>query len=759
MTQTVFSSSFFQKLALAGLGAMVFLPFLSMPPWFSPPAWGQTIMFRVVMTLLLLALLAHFALQKRALPIKLDLSRPVFLQLALFSALFLFFLASTLFSLDPYFSFWGIPERAWGFLNLMFYAAFALTAFLFLAEKQWRLLWKLAIGGAALVALVALAQQLGIPLSDTFVTVQARPTGTVGSAIILALYLLPFNFFALGLGIKTQGKKKYIWLAAFALFSLVTFLTLTRAAILAFGAALLLFFFLYPQRSAFFRKVALFILGAGILSLILVNTAQPPSLVAENELIRTAWYRASLENIAQEPRVAAWQTLLPAVLEQPFLGHGLYSSSVAFDTYYHPGIVSATGWWDTAHNLFLDIALWAGIPGLLAFLLFLGTLFWQLSQVKKRVPELALKAHRTQIALVAYLLGAFFAFDAFATYLVFFLLLAYSWRLISKLPGRSLLPAKTFSFTLPPRVFSLGLILAAPLSLWFLWSFHVQPLHANKEMNWAVFYAKEGACDKALSKMNNAVALAPSHFAYSVNAQSTDVIAQCIQKVPPQRAHELSQQARDMLLANAKTRPFFTRNWLLLGGYTNNLIATAPDQETKKELALNAEQAFQKSLALSPQREEVYWEWIRTYKLLGDYQSAAAKADECLSLNPESGACWWEKAVAEVQLDNFKAAQESLAAAKENRYIDQEEQFLFFVSVYDRLRKQEEKTEYYQELAWAYERLAAASPENFQYHASLSFVYAQLGEYEKAKATARDVMRLNPAATESVEEFLKTLPQ
>ena len=58
------SNNIFYKIYLAGFLVILALPLLTMPPWFFPPDWGKTIVFRSILSALLL-LFAFQLLYKR----------------------------------------------------------------------------------------------------------------------------------------------------------------------------------------------------------------------------------------------------------------------------------------------------------------------------------------------------------------------------------------------------------------------------------------------------------------------------------------------------------------------------------------------------------------------------------------------------------------------------------------------------------------------------------------------------------------------
>ena len=64
----------------------------------------------------------------------------------------------------------------------------------------------------------------------------------------------------------------------------------------------------------------------------------------------------------------------------------------------------------------------------------------------------------------------------------------------------------------------------------------------------------------------------------------------------------------------------------------------------------------------------------------------------------------------------------------------------------------------YQGLASVFEKLIAINPNIAQYHSILSFIYKELGQYDKARQEALIVLKLSPESKSNMDAFLKTLP-
>ena len=65
----------------------------------------------------------------------------------------------------------------------------------------------------------------------------------------------------------------------------------------------------------------------------------------------------------------------------------------------------------------------------------------------------------------------------------------------------------------------------------------------------------------------------------------------------------------------------------------------------------------------------------------------------------------------------------------------------------------------YKKLVGIYKALIKKQPSNPQHHATLAFIYKELGEIKKAKEHALKVLELQPGAKEEVEKFLKSLQE
>ena len=126
------------KIYLIAFLVILALPLLAFPPYFHPAAWGKALVFRIIISSLLFFLIWQIISKKTKINFKnlLDRKNKVFWPFWLLIALWAIFLLATIFSQDPYYSFWESPYRAGGFLNFSLYIIFAILVFLILKSAN-----------------------------------------------------------------------------------------------------------------------------------------------------------------------------------------------------------------------------------------------------------------------------------------------------------------------------------------------------------------------------------------------------------------------------------------------------------------------------------------------------------------------------------------------------------------------------------------------------------------------------------------------
>ncbi|MCK4454181.1 O-antigen ligase family protein [Candidatus Parcubacteria bacterium] len=776
---------------LLGFFLILALPLLNLPPWFSPPDWGKTIVFRIILSLMIFVFLWQVLFQKLndnlSLIIKniLNKQSKVFLSFWLLIAFLGVYFLATLFSQDPYFSFWGSPYRAGGFLNFAFCIIFAILAFLILRKSDWQKIWDFSIIIGIFVSFIAIFQQLGL-FSKVVIPFSGRAPSTIGGPIFLAIYLLLLFFPILFFGIREKNLvKKFFYFFALLLFFYVILNTGSRAAY--FGLLIGIFYFVlfYPvkfhfaapsllQKGGVFNRVdphtkKLFLvkiffgilLVLGILGVYYLNADyQVPQSFQENKIFKTVNSRLSISLAIKDPRFSSWEIAFRAMKKKPILGYGPENFSIGFDKHYDPSLPYIDpdwgSWYDRAHNFIFDIGVTVGILGLIIYLSLFAVLFSGLQKLKKIKPEKIIIYHGIQAAFLAYLAANFFSFDTFSTYLISFLIIAYSLTLInqSEKKQNEIIKPKIRSvqkltivkiWTLLKKYKKAIIVILFLFLIWFIWACNIKPFWINKEIRSTKTQSQIGNYQQGLKQLES-VLDSHTYLDSYLRLNYVELISQNLEKTPPAFQGILVEKAINALKENTEIRPYYTRNWLLLGNYTNVLI-----EKGKKNLRGEAYYYFEKALQLSPKHLEIFIGLAKTDLLTNDYLGAKNNAQKCINLNSKVGECWWLMAITNIYLNNIEEAQGNIEAARKAIYpVGSKSSTAQLINAYNYIKN-------YEEIVKIYQTLILQEPNNAQYHFSLAVYYKELGNNEKAKKEALRALELMPEAKKQIEEFLKTL--
>jgi len=396
-----------------------------------------------------------------------------------------------------------------------------------------------------------------------------------------------------------------------------------------------------------------------------------------------------------------------------------------------------------------------------------GVLFWQLQKLKynsnttndnantanNRPNPIVL--HGIQSTFLAYLIANFFSFDSFSSYLISFLLIGFSIRLISKnvegdeFSQHRFMPIKRIYADNISKWRGVIIFLLFIGLVWFIWVFNIKPITINKEIRISSSLLKKQDCRGALAQIDE-ILDSRSILDNYLRLNYVDIINECLARTTETTQILLAEKAISLLEKNAETQPYFTRNWILLGNYTNVLI-----EKGDVGLKEKADYYFSKAEELSPKRQEIFIGWIKTYFLTRDYQKAADKAQKCIELNPDLGECWWLMALVDIRLKKYEKAEEDINIAAQKGYnTSSEVSLLQLAKIYSGTKDPEEL----QELIEIYKNLIKINPSNYQYHASLAAVYKEVGDFKNAKVEALKALELFPELKEEVENFLKDFP-
>ena len=749
-----------------GFFIILALPLLALQPWFLPPDFGKTVVFRSVMAILLFLFALRLLYKKQKFDV-FDIKKNKILWIL--TGLFLIFFIASIFSVDPHFSFWGNPIRSGGFINFAFYIMFAIISFVLFKKDDWEKAWFFSIFVGVLVSLMAVIQFYGL-FNKIFISVLSKPVSTLGNANFLTVYLLLLLFITLCFTIKSYGNpikdRKKILAVGFYLFALVLFLyviviTGTRAAYLGLLVGSIYFVLFYPKRLSRLKIVfCIFLLL--IVALVWYANTHPklPEPLQQSQTLQAIYPRLSISQSLRDTRFYAWQISLKALQEKPLLGWGPENFSVGFDKHYDPSLphISKIGnnWWDRAHNIILDIGMQAGVLAIVIYLSLFVAIFWHFRKLKNQ-PESAfvggraqLMAHGVQTTLVAYLTANIFSFDSFSSYLLFFLLIGYSLHLIYG-PRLLAVAPSTQEYAIKKDWLknTAATILLSALVL-FLWQYNFVPLRINAKINTAGALVYQKNCrgvffimDDVLARRSFLDAYARLQYMYFTQGCATEY---------PGGVTAYNPRIMYVLEEAAKIHPLYTRFWIFLGTFANIQASLEKNPDQKTVILETANTYLQKADMLSPNHQEIIIEQIKTYMLSGDYENMKNEAQKCVATYPEAGECYWLLGISKIYDKDFASAKKYMETASQKEFNTHS-----ILALYD-LADAYSVIKDYKNLSLVYEQLIESKPTAAQYHASLAFIYRELGEYQKARKEALALLKLAPEKKDEVDAFLQTLP-
>jgi O-antigen ligase len=762
---------------IIGFFLILALPLLVFPPWFTPIGWGKVIVFRIIFAILLFIFISQIFLQKidkNYLKEKIQAVLP--LLIILFALLGISFL-STIFSPTPKISFWGEPLRSGGFVNFAFYILLAILLFLIVKGEDWQKIWDFSIIIGIIVSIITVIQQFSL-FSKFFIPFTFRPVGTIGNPIPLALYLLLLTFISFSFFQRSDiFWRKFFYFTSFLLFILVSFLLVqTRGALLGLMAGFIWFSLFYPRQKRIIQIAIVVAILLAIWGIFYLNSnfylLEKQPYVIKSAIGRILSFAELSQTSAVKSRLSTWKVSWEALKEKPILGYGAENFKIAFDKHYDaslPGIGlrktekdMEVEWWDRAHNFLFDIAINYGIFALIIYPLLFFFLIWKLQQVKKQEKENYLISHGVQATFVAYLVANLSSIETFDNYLLVFLFVGYSLYLISGKSESVLTTPKEKEEKIPETFLKYQVPLISILFfllIWFLFVFNLKPLALTKDLNLARDYGRINKCAVALELVDKITSDKKNIVDNFLALESIDVVQSCIIR-NPEHKEKLLRKAVQILEENAKRNPQYTLNWMLAGGYVGLLLQEKkivqenilPQEE--EELRNKAEIYFQEASLLSPRRASIYQEWAKSEMSAKDYEKAKEKIQKCIDFDPDYGGCYWTMALIQGYLGNQEQFKHFEQIAKDYDYdLNSPEALQELTNLYIAVGN-------YQGLVNTYSQLISLTQtpkEKAQLLASLAAVYKDLGNIEKAKKTALEILEIFPQGKADVEFFLKTL--
>ena len=491
-------------------------------------------------------------------------------------------LVADLLGVNPLRSIWSNFERMEGWMMIVhLWMLFMVTSSVFGSHEKSKNLLHHWLHISTFVALIVAIYGL-VQLGQGSVRLDA----SLGNAAYLAVYMLFHFFIAAYLFFVARTHKianyqilQWVYGILAVLFAFVLFETATRGTILGLIGGIMLALGLYAIFATKESKKSRIISGSVIVAIILVGIVfwqNRPEHFTKNNLplnslatliqkngVLNRLASISWSDTSNQARQYIWPMAIKGAMERPLFGWGQENFNYIFNANYEPKMWNQEQWFDRAHSVFLDWFVASGFVGLLAYLA-LYILF--IIVVWRSAITVAEKSVLTGL-IVGYAVHNVFVFDNIASYVMFFIMLAFAHALNVGRPI-TFLGTKEVGVDAAEYIVAPVVIAALVAVIYFV---NVRPIQANMSLIAALRACSDGKPDSAL--FEDVFALNQ----YVANQEAREQLISCTgqilasQQVPGPTRQVFSQLTVKEIQAQVAATPKDARIYVLAGSMLNNV--------------------------------------------------------------------------------------------------------------------------------------------------------------------------------------------
>jgi len=605
---------------------------------------------------------------------------------------------------------WSNYERMEGFVTLLHMAFyFVVAASVLHTQKLWNKFLYTWIGVSLIMCVYGTFQLAGkLAINQGGV----RVDGSFGNATYLAVFLMFNIFFALFVYLRTEHKKKMLWiiLPTIAYQAVLLYHTATRGAILGLLGGLFVTVVLTAlfeknnkalRKSAIIGLVSLVVFIGGFIAIRNVDFVQKSPVLAR-------FANLSPSDIKTQGRYYIWPMAIEGFKERPILGWGQEGFSYVFSEHYNPKMYAQEQWFDRAHNMFLDWLVAGGILGLLGFLSILFFAFWYIW--KNNTFSLTEKSLLTGL-LSAYIFQGIFVFDNLVSLLLFFSFIG----MIHSMHGGDHISMPIFfekKSSLPVVVF-VAVVLASGAFYYTVW----KPLRAGQTLIQALV-----AVGQQPAKPTEVLGLFKKALAYDSlgNSEIREQLANSAgvflaAGVPEAEQTQYITSTRAELAKQITETPNDVRAHMFYGNFVRSL-----------GLYPEAIGYYEKALQLSPTKQVISLEIGLTKLQTKDYEGALAAFKTAYELEPVYLEARLYYAVAALYANKETLANELFAGIDEQTLIYD-----------DKVAQALAQTGRFNELTKIFIRRIAEGKDTYENNISLAVTYLRVGNRAQSVAVLK----------------------
>lgn len=729
------------------IGIMILLPLVRLDAFMFAATFTKTMLFQIGVETALVWWIWRGGLRR----LREAWQARSFLSWALFAWLAAM-LVSSLVAYDPAAAWWSGYERMMGMAVWLHLFAFLILLITTVRERRhWEYLFTaVALSGFA-VALIGMGERwFG---SDIYSNVGS----TLSNSAFLGSFLTLIFFIIVRQLIKkeTFGADSAGWLFALAGIFLAILFTEARSALagilgggffmalaLAWKTAARPIVSISPQwirRGAFVMIVAV-VFAAGT-AFLFHDTLKDSSIIL---LSRIGSIFSG--DRTSSGRLLAWGVGWEAFKERPFFGWGIENFSFAFNAHYDPRLYTVEPWFDRGHSALVDWGVTTGMVGVSAYLAVFGAAF-------------LMAWRRQEYALVGLFTASFaqnfFTFDILPTYAILFAILAYimaSDRPVFNPAAAGLNTGRAHGI--------IALIIMLPVFYFVIW----KPLRENIIAQAAGEAFAEGNDARGYQLVERAL----SYHTYGdieMRRLVAEYVFEFIKKGGqrnPEAMTALYNFAITQMEKNGAARPRDAK-WPAYGAALGNLAYAHADDIIYAE---RAAAYARESLTLSPGRQQHWLELAQALLAQKKEKEYFEAVDTAISLMPRYPIPHLNAAAGAIALgDKERAAKEIEWLRAMTWDIPKSERDLWdnpgrdweeLVQAYYKAKRLPDAIAYQTRLVE--ERKKEESRATIMHTLiQLAALYKEAGRFTEARATAQEIIDIDPSVAQEAETFLRSL--
>lgn len=643
---------------------------------------------------------------------------------------------SSIFGENFYRSFWSNYERMEGlvtFIHLLAY--FLVLSSVMKTEKMWAWFFNTNLGASLIVAAYGLLQLID---PAKYGTHQGnRLDATLGNASYLAIYMVFNIFLALMFFFKQKSPFRWVYAVIIALESVVLYYTETRGSILGiilgFLISAILIAFLSKEKKVKIRISAA--LAAVVAAVSLFIVFKTSDFVKSSSVLRR-FADISFTETTTESRLTIWKMSWEAFKEKPLLGWGPENYNLVFNKYYEPKLWKQEPWFDRAHNVFFDRLTTNGIVGFIAYLGIFGAALYHLWARKKGSGLSIYDASVLTGLFAAYFVNNLFVFDNLISLIAILSFLAY---IHSRTVSVNVAPAiggKALSVDYLKASYAVVVGIGFAFIIYFV---NVPAIMASRSMIDALRYSgTAGGLQKSFDSFTKAI----SYNSFG-SLEAREHLASFAMQVYDQQnldpefvkfKESVANFAVEELKKQNIEYPNDAREMIFLGALYN-----------KMHRFEDAVAIMQKTVELSPKKQQLYFELGTSYLNKGDYNNGLETLKKAYELDPSFLDARKIYSVAAIFADKKGLAEEIMKDYGGTLAAD--ERFL---------RAYAQKKDNNSVIA-ILNKFIELNPNNFQYRLMMAGVDLETGKRQEAVKELEKAIELNPQFKQQGEYYIKEI--